>query len=128
MRVSVKVLGLTTSEVHLDNGTVVFFSYQTPVAAVHNGIHYQTIRKYSATTSKHVTKWKPPTYRETQFVGEDFLSGLLAQVVMEEHTKDVIESLKVLRSALVPHVDKLPDLVMQKIQEALDLLSPREET
>lgn len=40
------------------NGTEVFFSYETPVAAFVPGRGYlKTDVKYSRTTSKHVTQW-----------------------------------------------------------------------
>ena len=42
----------------LINGTVVFFSYETPVAArLACGALIRTETKYSVTTSKHINKW-----------------------------------------------------------------------
>ncbi len=35
----------------------VLFSYETPVAAVVNGICYRTNKKWSNTTSRHIAKW-----------------------------------------------------------------------
>lgn len=37
--------------------TVVFFSYNTPVAALVDGIMYRTEKKFSVTTSKHINAW-----------------------------------------------------------------------
>ena len=122
MKVSVKILGLTKAEVHLEGGTVVFFSYRTPVAAVHDGVYYETTKSYSRTTAKHVSQWRPPKYKKIKPVSEDFLATLLSSAIMEEDTKDVVEALKVLRAALVPHMGQLPDVLMNKIVEALGLL------
>lgn len=126
MRVSVKVLGLNKSEVHLDNGTVVFFSYQTPVAAVHEGTLYVTTRSYSRTTSKHVSQWDPPPHRDTKLATEEFLATLIPRVVMEENSEDIRKSLGILQTALVPHMGILPNLVFQKIAETLQHLSTEE--
>lgn len=52
-----KPIGNNQTELHLDNGTVVLFSYQTPVAAVVNGQCYRTTEYYSKTTSQHINKW-----------------------------------------------------------------------
>jgi uncharacterized protein (UPF0371 family) len=64
------------TELHLNNGTVVLFSYETPVAAalyeeqldskgnkyaVHRYI--KTSKKWSPTTSRHISKWISENYR-----------------------------------------------------------------
>lgn len=41
----------------LSSGCQVFFSYETPVAAVFDGVSYKTDRKYSATTTRHINAW-----------------------------------------------------------------------
>ena len=44
--------------VEFKNGTVVLFSYNTPVAAFVPGQGYvRTNHKWSVTTSKHINKW-----------------------------------------------------------------------
>lgn len=44
---------LTTTE-----GTVILFSYQTPVAALlPSGRYVKTSHKWSVTTSRHINKW-----------------------------------------------------------------------
>lgn len=44
---------LTTTE-----GTVILFSYQTPVAALlPSGRYVKTAKKWSQTTSRHINKW-----------------------------------------------------------------------
>lgn len=50
-------LGNNKTEFHLDNGAVVFFSYNTPVAAqLAGGGFIKTSKKWSVTTSKHITQ------------------------------------------------------------------------
>jgi hypothetical protein len=52
-----KQIGSNQTEL-LINGTVVFFSYETPVAArLDCGALIRTKTKYSVTTSKHINKW-----------------------------------------------------------------------
>ena len=51
-------LGANKTEVTLASGAVVFFSYKTPVAAqLADGGFIKTSRKWSVTTSKHITQW-----------------------------------------------------------------------
>lgn len=45
------------TELTLQNGDTVFFSYKTPVAAVVRGRVYVTEYKWSSTTSRHISKW-----------------------------------------------------------------------
>ena len=53
-----KPLGTNKTELHLNDGAIVFFSYQTPVAAqMANGGFIVTRKNYSVTTSKHITQW-----------------------------------------------------------------------
>jgi hypothetical protein len=52
------VIANNQTELHLNNGTIVFFSYNTPVAArLDNGTYVTTEEVYSPTTTKHVNKW-----------------------------------------------------------------------
>ena len=54
----IKQIAANQTEVHLDNGTIIFVSYETPVAAIVNGYHWvRSANKYSRTTSRHVNKW-----------------------------------------------------------------------
>ena len=50
-------VGSNQTELKLNNGTVVFFSYQTPVGARIANEYYKTTQKYSRTTSKHLSRW-----------------------------------------------------------------------
>ena len=66
MNVNLKNLGANKTELHKDGGTVVFYSYETPVAACVDGIKYvRTDRKYSVTTSKHINQWLDGVEAET---------------------------------------------------------------
>lgn len=52
------VLGANKTEVRFDNGTIVFFSYNTPVAAFTPNMGWvRTSKKWSVTTSKHINQW-----------------------------------------------------------------------
>ena len=51
-------LGANKTELHLDDGAVIFFSYKTPVAAqLSNGGFIRTDCRWSVTTSKHISQW-----------------------------------------------------------------------
>ena len=46
------------TQLELKNGTIILFSYKTPVAAHIPGQGYvRTNQKWSVTTSKHINKW-----------------------------------------------------------------------
>jgi len=54
------------TEVHLEGGTVVLFSYKTPVAAqLSTGGFIRTEKYYSRTTSKHINQWLDGVQAET---------------------------------------------------------------
>jgi hypothetical protein len=60
----------------------VLFSYRTPVAAVLNGDHfYQTEKKWSNTTSRHVKKWLA-LYGDpgAQYKPQEFFEGIVSEV------------------------------------------------
>ena len=54
---NINVIGSNQTELHLDNGDIVFFSYNTPVAARTDSGIIKTSTKWSNTTSKHINKW-----------------------------------------------------------------------
>jgi hypothetical protein len=65
-------LGVNQVEITKSDGTVVFFSYNTPVAAFVPGVGYiRTEKHWSSTTSKHINKWldgRPaPTFPQSYF-------------------------------------------------------------
>ena len=54
----VQSLGANKTQVDLADGTSVFFSYKTPVAALVPGKGWiRTRTRYSATTTKHINQW-----------------------------------------------------------------------
>ncbi len=53
----VKNVGSNMTELNLTDGTVVLFSYETPVAAEYEGGIYRTTYKWSQTTTRHINKW-----------------------------------------------------------------------
>jgi len=51
-------IGSNKTELHLDDGSVILFSYKTPVAACTPSKGYiRTEHKWSVTTSKHINMW-----------------------------------------------------------------------
>ena len=52
-----KQLGSNQTELVLNDGTQVLFSYETPVACWIDGQFYRTDKKWSQTTSRHINKW-----------------------------------------------------------------------
>jgi hypothetical protein len=59
MTLKLTPLGANKNEIELPDGTVVFFSYKTPVAArMGDGSGFvKTSQKWSVTTSKHINQW-----------------------------------------------------------------------
>ena len=58
MRLSINRLGFSEVELSFSDGTLVLFSYNTPVAArVPNGQVFRTSQKHSKTTTKHINGW-----------------------------------------------------------------------
>jgi len=55
---NIKTIGPNMTQLDLSDGTQVLVSYGTPVAAFVPGIGYaRTDRKWSQTTSRHISKW-----------------------------------------------------------------------
>ena len=71
-----KKVGNNETEITLVDGSVVLYSYETPVAVVDRGARtiWRTDRRFSNTTSKHVSSFMGRWDRETGFV-----QGVLAQ-------------------------------------------------
>jgi hypothetical protein len=58
MTLKLKPLGANKNEITLADGTVILFSYATPVAAqLGTGGFVRTDKRWSVTTSKHITQW-----------------------------------------------------------------------
>lgn len=64
------------TELTLNDGTQVLFSYQTPVACWVDGQFYKTDKKWSVTTTRHINKWthlaisKPQAYFDALTQGQ----------------------------------------------------------
>jgi hypothetical protein len=64
----IKPIQSNMTELTLNDGTQVLFSYQTPVACWKDGQFYKTDKKWSNTTTRHINKWshlaiaKPQTF------------------------------------------------------------------
>lgn len=78
----IKPIKSNQTELHMDNGTVVLFSYETPVAArlgsgiaVDQGAFVKVNRKYSAITSKHINQWLDG--RRAREVSPEYLADLV---------------------------------------------------
>ena len=66
------------TELTLSNGTQVFFSYKTPVAAYlsDKAKYVRTATKWSVTTSRHINKWLEGVNADT--VDQEILAALTA--------------------------------------------------
>lgn len=54
----IKLVGSNMTELHKNNGVVVLFSYETPVAClIPDKGYFRTDTKFSVTTTKHINKW-----------------------------------------------------------------------
>ena len=71
-----KQLGSNQTELVLNDGTQVLFSYETPVACWIEGQFFRTDKKWSQTTSKHINNWahcavsKPQSFFDELVLGE----------------------------------------------------------
>jgi hypothetical protein len=65
------------TELQLNDGTVILFSYKTPVAARINGDAFQTAKRWSNTTSRHINEWGAKEYKK---IPQDFFDALIAAV------------------------------------------------
>ena len=62
----IKQVGSNQTELVLNDGTQVLFSYETPVACWIDGQFYRTDKKWSQTTSRHINKWAHCPIRKPQ--------------------------------------------------------------
>ncbi len=53
----IKPIASNMTELVLNDGTQVLFSYETPVASWKDGQFYKTSHKWSNTTTRHINKW-----------------------------------------------------------------------
>lgn len=72
----INTLGANQTEVICNDGSVIFHSYNTPVAALlPSGRYVKTSTKYSSTTTRHINKW---------------LSGINAEIVEQSFIDNLI--------------------------------------
>ena len=65
------------------NGMVVFFSYETPVAAMlPSGRYVKTSTNYSVTTTKHINKWLVGVLGDVETVAQSFIDNLTNEVTV----------------------------------------------
>ena len=70
-------LGSNQTEISFNNGTTIFFSYETPVAG-HDLIkgYFRTSTYYSRTTSKHINNYLKHADSYVSTVTDDYIVGL----------------------------------------------------
>ena len=85
-----KLIGSNQTELNLEDGTQVFFSYETPVCVRTEAMHLGkkqtrvcvTKEKYSRTTSKHINNWVANQSEIIQMVEQseidNFVNGVSA--------------------------------------------------
>jgi hypothetical protein len=61
-----ETLGANKTVIRTDNNTHIFFSYNTPVAAIIDGKEYRTSQHYSSTTTKHINSFVPKSAEEKE--------------------------------------------------------------
>jgi hypothetical protein len=74
-------VGSNMTELQLNNGTSVLFSYSTPVACSTVDGWFKTEQWYSTTTTKHVNKWLkvPKSFGiKAQTKPQEFFNNLVA--------------------------------------------------
>ena len=69
-------VGSNQTELSFNNGTTLFFSYETPVAgfSLDKG-HFKTNTYYSRTTSKHINSYMKHA-QNVQIVSDDYIVSL----------------------------------------------------
>tara|TARA_R100000231_G_scaffold3570_1_gene6333 strand:+ start:267 stop:497 length:231 start_codon:yes stop_codon:yes gene_type:complete len=69
-------LGANKTLLSLPNGSQVFISYKTPVAAkLESGFYVRTSYNHSRTTQRHITQWLGKN--DCQLVNQSFLDNLM---------------------------------------------------
>ncbi len=73
----IKPIAANQTELYDNAGTIVLFSYETPVAAIlPSGRAVRTAKKYSVTTTKHINKWLQ-AMGNVDTVEQDFINELV---------------------------------------------------
>lgn len=78
----IKPIGSNQTELHTIEGTIVLFSYETPVAAMlPSGRYIKTNVKYSRTTSKHINLWLRGVLSNVEEVPQEQLDNMVKGVI-----------------------------------------------
>jgi len=76
---NIRPIASNQTELTTTAGTVILFSYQTPVAALlPSGRYVRTSNWYSQTTTKHINKWLCDVSADVEEQPESFFHGLTA--------------------------------------------------
>ena len=74
----IKPLASNMTELLKIDGTVVLFSYETPVAALlPSGRYVRTSKKWSQTTTRHINKWLVGVTSPVEEVQQDFFDTMI---------------------------------------------------
>ena len=89
-----KQLGTNQTLVNYNDGTEVFFSYETPVAGFHEALGYvKTANWYSSTTTRHINKYLGNLVNEVVEVDQAIINSLANGCYrITDYTKEQIES------------------------------------
>ena len=70
-------VGSNMTELATNSGTVILFSYSTPVAAMlPSGQYVKTSERYSQTTTRHINKWLQGVSANVETRSPKFISNL----------------------------------------------------
>jgi hypothetical protein len=73
---NLKPLASNKTELTLEDGTQVLFSYETPVACWINGEFFKTSKKWSNTTSRHINSWVHLATEKPQEFFDNLVKGV----------------------------------------------------
>ena len=73
-----KSIGSNMATISTVDGTVILFSYETPVAALlPSGRYVKTSKKWSPTTTKHINKWLVGVFAPVEELEQNFFDSLI---------------------------------------------------
>jgi len=73
---NLKPLASNKTELTLEDGTQVLFSYETPVACWIQGEYFKTSKKWSNTTSRHINSWVHLATEKPQEYFDNLVKGV----------------------------------------------------
>ena len=71
-----KPISANMTELALTDGTLVLFSYETPVASWKDGLFSVTDKKWSKTTTRHINKWAHCAILQPQDYFDNLVKGI----------------------------------------------------